>query len=49
MVSLATLAHKFDDLGSAKAIIGSGPFVVTSEVLGKEDGVESPILERGLE
>jgi peptide/nickel transport system substrate-binding protein len=33
---LATLAHKFDDLGSAKAIIGSGPFVVTNEVLGKE-------------
>ena len=36
IVSLATLAHKFDDLGSAKAIIGSGPFVVTAETLGKE-------------
>lgn len=36
IVSLATLAHRFDELGSAKAIIGSGPFVVTNEVLGKQ-------------
>ena len=36
IVSLGTLAHKFEELGSARAIIGSGPFVVTREVLGKE-------------
>jgi len=36
LVSLATLAHKFDELGSAKNIIGSGPFVVAKETLGKE-------------
>jgi len=36
LVSLATLARKFDELGSATAIIGSGPFVVASEVLGKQ-------------
>jgi len=36
LVSLATLAHRFDELGSATAIIGSGPFVVSAETLGKE-------------
>lgn len=36
LVSLSTLARKFEDLGDATKIIGSGPFVVTKEVLGKE-------------
>ena len=36
LVSPATLAHKYDELGSAKNIIGSGPFVVAAETLGKE-------------
>jgi peptide/nickel transport system substrate-binding protein len=36
IVSISTLDRKFDDLGNAKNIIGSGPFTVTSEVLGKE-------------
>ncbi|MDR3373716.1 MAG: TIGR04028 family ABC transporter substrate-binding protein, partial [Ancalomicrobiaceae bacterium] len=36
LVSPATLARKFEELGDATKIIGSGPFVVTSEVLGKE-------------
>lgn len=36
LVSLGTLARKFEDLGDATKIIGSGPFVVTKEVLGKE-------------
>ncbi len=36
LVSLGTLAHRFDELGSAPAIIGSGPFVVSGETLGKE-------------
>jgi peptide/nickel transport system substrate-binding protein len=36
LVSLATLGRKFEDLGSARSIIGSGPFTVTSEVLGKQ-------------
>ncbi len=36
LVSLATLARRFDDLGSAPNIIGSGPFVVSGETLGKE-------------
>ena len=36
LVSPATLAHRFDELGSATNIIGSGPFVVGKEVLGKE-------------
>jgi peptide/nickel transport system substrate-binding protein len=36
LVSLATLQQKFDDLGDATKIIGSGPFVVSKEVLGKE-------------
>lgn len=36
LVSLKTLALPFDQLGDATKIIGSGPFVVTSETLGKE-------------
>ncbi len=36
LVSLATLARRFDELGSAPNIIGSGPFVVSGETLGKE-------------
>lgn len=36
LVSLATLSRKFDELGDATAIIGSGPFVATKEILGKE-------------
>ncbi|MBW8723869.1 MAG: TIGR04028 family ABC transporter substrate-binding protein [Inquilinus limosus] len=36
LVSLATLARPFDELGDATKIIGSGPFVVESETLGKE-------------
>ena len=36
LVSTATLALPFDELGDATKIIGSGPFVVASETLGKE-------------
>ncbi|MBE9604337.1 TIGR04028 family ABC transporter substrate-binding protein [Acetobacteraceae bacterium H6797] len=36
IVSLATLERSFDELGDATKIIGSGPFVVTSETIGKE-------------
>lgn len=36
IVSISTLDRKFDDLGDATNIIGSGPFTVASEVLGKE-------------
>jgi len=36
LVSLATLERGFDELGDATKIIGSGPFVVTGEILGKE-------------
>jgi len=36
LVSLKTLALPFDQLGDATKIIGSGPFVVDSETLGKE-------------
>ena len=36
LVSLKTLALPFDALGDATKIIGSGPFVVKSEVLGRE-------------
>ena len=36
LVSLSTLARNFNQLGSAKSIIGSGPFVVSSEKLGRE-------------
>ncbi|WP_323991750.1 TIGR04028 family ABC transporter substrate-binding protein [Nguyenibacter sp. L1] len=36
LVSLATLRRPFDDMGKATAIVGSGPFVVSHEILGKE-------------
>lgn len=36
LVALKTLALPFDALGDATKIIGSGPFVVKSEVLGRE-------------
>ncbi len=36
LVSLKTLALPYDALGDATKIIGSGPFVVESEVLGRE-------------
>jgi peptide/nickel transport system substrate-binding protein len=36
LVSSATLDRSFDELGEATKIIGSGPFVVVSEKLGKE-------------
>jgi len=36
LVSLSTLAKGFDALGNARNIIGSGPFVVSSETLGRE-------------
>ncbi|MCL2896996.1 TIGR04028 family ABC transporter substrate-binding protein [Brenneria tiliae] len=36
LVSLATLARDFNQLGNAQHIIGSGPFVVSSEKLGRE-------------
>ncbi|WP_313124826.1 TIGR04028 family ABC transporter substrate-binding protein [Pseudescherichia sp.] len=36
LVSLATLGRSFDQLGDARNIIGSGPFVVESETLGRE-------------
>jgi peptide/nickel transport system substrate-binding protein len=36
LVSLATLALPYEALGDATKIIGSGPFVVSSETLGRE-------------
>ncbi len=36
LVSLATLGQNFDALGDARHIIGSGPFVVSGETLGRE-------------
>ncbi len=36
LVSLKTLALPFDALGDATKIIGSGPFVITNQVLGRE-------------
>lgn len=36
IVSAATLAQPFDAFGDATKIVGTGPFVVESEVLGKE-------------
>jgi len=36
LVSLSTLARNFDALGDARHIIGSGPFVVSGETLGRE-------------
>ncbi len=35
IVSLSTLALPFEQLGDAKKIIGSGPFVVSAETIGK--------------
>ncbi|PLR37514.1 TIGR04028 family ABC transporter substrate-binding protein [Chimaeribacter coloradensis] len=36
LVSLSTLARSFDALGNARHIIGSGPFMVSDEKLGRE-------------
>ncbi|WP_324617342.1 TIGR04028 family ABC transporter substrate-binding protein [Microvirga alba] len=36
LVSLATLSLSYEELGDATKIIGSGPFVVTGEKLGRE-------------
>ncbi|WP_017346710.1 TIGR04028 family ABC transporter substrate-binding protein [Pantoea sp. A4] len=36
LVSLSTLNRSFDQLGDARHIIGSGPFVVSDEKLGRE-------------
>ncbi|KJV46738.1 ABC transporter substrate-binding protein [Pantoea sp. BL1] len=36
LVSLSTLQRSFDQLGDARHIIGSGPFVVSDEKLGRE-------------
>ncbi|MCL6335833.1 TIGR04028 family ABC transporter substrate-binding protein [Pectobacterium carotovorum subsp. carotovorum] len=36
LVSLSTLERNFNQLGNTKNIIGSGPFVVSSEKLGRE-------------
>ncbi|MEI7368403.1 TIGR04028 family ABC transporter substrate-binding protein [Pectobacterium sp. 1950-15] len=36
LVSLSTLERNFNQLGNAKNIIGSGPFVVSNEKLGRE-------------
>jgi peptide/nickel transport system substrate-binding protein len=36
LVALSTLGRNFDELGDATRIIGSGPFVVQGEKLGKE-------------
>lgn len=36
LVSLSTLGRNFDQLGDARHIIGSGPFVVSDEKLGRE-------------
>lgn len=36
LVSLSTLARQYDQLGDARHIIGSGPFVVSGETLGRE-------------
>lgn len=36
LVSAATLARPYEELGSATNIIGSGPFTVTGETLGKQ-------------
>ncbi|WP_113468507.1 TIGR04028 family ABC transporter substrate-binding protein [Rhizobium mayense] len=41
LVSLKTLALSFDQLGDATKIIGSGPFVVESETLGKQLSLKS--------
>jgi peptide/nickel transport system substrate-binding protein len=36
LVSLSTLNRSYDELGDARHIIGSGPFVVSGETLGRE-------------
>ncbi|HEJ9094336.1 TPA: TIGR04028 family ABC transporter substrate-binding protein [Serratia odorifera] len=36
LVALSTLARSYDQLGDARNIIGSGPFVVSDEKLGRE-------------
>ncbi|HGM5490049.1 TPA: TIGR04028 family ABC transporter substrate-binding protein [Serratia fonticola] len=36
LVSLSTLNRQYDELGNARHIIGSGPFVVSGETLGRE-------------
>lgn len=36
LVSLSTLNRQYDELGDARHIIGSGPFVVSIETLGRE-------------
>ncbi|OKP18156.1 TIGR04028 family ABC transporter substrate-binding protein [Serratia fonticola] len=36
LVSLSTLNRQYDELGDARHIIGSGPFVVSGEALGRE-------------
>ncbi|MCA3444685.1 MAG: TIGR04028 family ABC transporter substrate-binding protein [Rhodobacter sp.] len=36
LISLSTLARKFDELGDATLVIGSGPFVATSQTTGTE-------------
>ncbi|MGM0514747.1 MAG: ABC transporter substrate-binding protein, partial [Pseudomonadota bacterium] len=36
LVSLSTLNRQYDELGDARHIIGSGPFVVSGENLGRE-------------
>ncbi|MCS4317668.1 MULTISPECIES: TIGR04028 family ABC transporter substrate-binding protein [Serratia] len=36
LVSLSTLNRSYDELGDARHIIGSGPFVVSAEMLGRE-------------
>ncbi|WP_413504433.1 TIGR04028 family ABC transporter substrate-binding protein [Serratia grimesii] len=36
LVSLGTLNRNYDELGDARHIIGSGPFVVSGETLGRE-------------
>nr|WP_265554140.1 TIGR04028 family ABC transporter substrate-binding protein [Serratia grimesii] len=36
LVSLSTLNRNYDELGDARHIIGSGPFVVSGETLGRE-------------
>lgn len=40
LVSLSTLQRNFDELGDARHIIGSGPFVVSDEKLGREVTLE---------
>ena len=36
LVSLSTLNRQYDELGDARHVIGSGPFVVSGETLGRE-------------